>query len=492
MFQEFLDKGKLQQGLHTLRVGFPGKQFSEPLKIEFYIESPIVEATLENVPGTPYNKLLTGEALSKRQDPQEWLKIDLFFHHEGEPIHISLPVTRVIDEQTKRVHFSFQAPIENIPHIPQDDQRYGAPFFAFQVTDEAGNKYYNVLSYAQFVAPGKNHFGVGSVADFLVQKFKGEKDSNTVMDFQLVPTASSAKRFYEGQPALTLKVNASAKNINKLQWTHLPDEIRPTQPLTLIYRNDQQLTISFGNTFTDGNVPQDQHINYQVAQASRDGTLYESNIVESPFPPHDSSLDVSTIAKKNRNMALVIGNARYESSPLRNPANDALDIASVLRGMGFDVDLRIDIKHQEMAVAIDTFVKKSSREKGAKLFYFAGHAISISGEDFVIPIDAKISKEQDVKYRSIPVRDIMDKLLDVIDTKSAFIAYATSPGSVAGDGTGRNGVFTEEILKEIRHHGIEIHQLFKKVRDSVRQKTNGKQVPWFNSSTTHDFYFSPS
>ena len=201
VFQEFLDKGKLQQGLHTLRVGFPGKQFSEPLKIEFYIESPIVEATLENVPGTPYNKLLTGEALSKRQDPQEWLKIDLFFHHEGEPIHISLPVTRVIDEQTKRVHFSFQAPIENIPHIPQDDQRYGAPFFAFQVTDEAGNKYYNVLSYAQFVAPGKNHFGVGSVADFLVQKFKGEKDSNTVMDFQLVPTASSAKRFMrDSQP----------------------------------------------------------------------------------------------------------------------------------------------------------------------------------------------------------------------------------------------------------------------------------------------------
>ena len=218
--------------------------------------------------------------------------------------------------------------------------------------------------------------------------------------------------------------------------------------------------------------------------------------------------------------ALVIGNGNYRSSPLKNPVNDALDMSAALRRLGFSVTVKTDADQRVMEDAIRQ-LGRTLTAGGVGLFYYAGHGIQVQGRNYLIPVGADIVKEPDVKYEAVDAGRVLaymedagnnlniiildacrdnpfarsfrsgDKGLARMDAPTgSIVAYATSPGSVAADGSGRNGLYTAKLLKHMLTPGITIERALKNVRIEVASASNRKQIPWESSSLMGDFYFT--
>jgi len=224
-----------------------------------------------------------------------------------------------------------------------------------------------------------------------------------------------------------------------------------------------------------------------------------------------------------KRLALVIGNGDYLMGPLTNPVNDARSMARALRNVGFDVMLRENVSNQ-------TELKRVIREFGQKLkdyevgmFYYAGHGIQKDGYNFLVPVNAQINSEEEVEYECVDAGFVV-ALMDAADSRvniivldacrnnpfartfrstrqglvsmnapaGTIIAYATSPGKTALDGSGVNGLYTQELLYQIQRPGLKIEDVFKNVRIEVMRKSDNQQVPWESSSLTGDFYFKPT
>lgn len=222
-----------------------------------------------------------------------------------------------------------------------------------------------------------------------------------------------------------------------------------------------------------------------------------------------------------RRVALVIGNSSYRTSPLPNPVNDARDLAQVLGDLKFEVMYQENLGQKELRAAMRTFGEKI-RAGGVGLFYYAGHAVQLNGRNYLIPVNARISKEAEIEPESVDVsflltqmetaqnhmnivildacrnnpfanrfRSVANNLAPLDAPSGTLIAYATAPGSEAWDGQGRNSVYTRELLKTIRTAGLSIEEVFKNVRVSVQQQTQGRQIPWESSSLLREFFFCP-
>ncbi len=218
-------------------------------------------------------------------------------------------------------------------------------------------------------------------------------------------------------------------------------------------------------------------------------------------------------------LALVVGNSAYSTSPLRNPVNDARAMAEGLTNAGFEVILREDLSQNDMKRAIREFGRRL-RNGGVGLFYYAGHGVQVEGRNYLIPVNAVINSEPEVEYESVDVGFVLAQMesarsrlnIVILDAcrdnpfarsyRSAvrglasidaplgtLIAYSTAPGSVASDGDGDHGLFTEELIRNLQVPGLKIEDVFKRVRVGVQEKTAGRQVPWESSSLTGDFYF---
>jgi hypothetical protein len=219
--------------------------------------------------------------------------------------------------------------------------------------------------------------------------------------------------------------------------------------------------------------------------------------------------------------ALVIGNGAYSVSPLKNPVNDSEDMAQLLEQLNFMVIHRHDIGLREMETSVREF-GHMLETGGTGLFYYAGHGMQVEGRNYLIPVDAVIESESDVRFEALDVGRVLGKMEDagnglnivILDAcrdnpfargfrstrsglarmdapRGTLIAYATAPGSVAADGDGRNGIYTRNLLSYIATPGMPVEQVFKNVRIGVIRDTNQKQVPWETSSLTGDFYFAP-
>ena len=219
-------------------------------------------------------------------------------------------------------------------------------------------------------------------------------------------------------------------------------------------------------------------------------------------------------------VALVIGNASYKDSPLRNPVNDAKDIAETLKGLGFKVILRINSDRRQMIEAVREF-GSSIKRGGVGLFYYAGHGVQSRGKNFLMPVGARIEGEGDLEFEAMDANMVLAQMdeaanrvnIVVLDAcrdnpytrsfrsankglaqmdsvKGSFIAYSTAPGSVAADGIGRNGTYTKHLLTSLRQSDTKIEEVFKRVRLEVARETGNKQIPWDSSSLLVDFYFS--
>ncbi len=226
------------------------------------------------------------------------------------------------------------------------------------------------------------------------------------------------------------------------------------------------------------------------------------------------------VAQAERRVALVIGNSAYKAAPLKNPVNDARDIAASLKALGFEVTLLPDATHKQMEAAVREF-GLSLRQGGVGLFYYAGHGIQVGGENYLVPVDAVIQTESDVKFGSLNAGLVLGKMEDagnalnivILDAcrnnpfarsfrsaeaglakmdapTGSIIAYATAPGSVASDGVGKNGVYTRHLLETMRTPGLSITDVFMRVRMGVVADTAKKQVPWESSSLTGYFYLT--
>jgi len=222
-----------------------------------------------------------------------------------------------------------------------------------------------------------------------------------------------------------------------------------------------------------------------------------------------------------RRIALVIGNAKYKEAPLVNSVNDARDMAAALQRTGFEVIMAIDATQKEMNRAIAKFGDRLTTDSVA-LFYYAGHGMQVRGKNYLIPIDAEIKSESSVRVESVDVDGVLDQLstsdlnVVILDAcrnnpferranrsvgaaglaqmeapKGSLIAYATAPGRTAADGEGRNGLYTQALLKYVQEPGLTIEQVFKNVRREVARATRDGQIPWESSSMTGDFYFLP-
>ena len=227
-----------------------------------------------------------------------------------------------------------------------------------------------------------------------------------------------------------------------------------------------------------------------------------------------------SISAQERRIALVIGNSAYKSSPLSNPVNDATDMAAALKKLGFSVKLGINADQKSMEDSIRAFGKEL-RSGDVGLFYFAGHGLQVHGRNYLIPVDANIESEADVKYESVDVGRVLSQMYEaenglnivILDAcrdnpyarsfrtnekglakmdapTGSILAYATAPGSVAADGAGRNGLYTSMLLKHMMEPNLTIERVFKRVRIDVVKSSGKVQIPWESSSLMGDFYFN--
>lgn len=222
-------------------------------------------------------------------------------------------------------------------------------------------------------------------------------------------------------------------------------------------------------------------------------------------------------------VALVVGNSKYKDAPeLKNPANDAKGVGDALRAAGFEVNTLLDTGREQLIDAIRNYVRAMEQKKAVGLFYFAGHGVQLAWRNYMLPIDAVIDKIDDVGKQSVDIARLMEGLtkagnpmnviildacrenpfgkdfrvehkgLSQMDAPThTILAYATSPGNVASDGDGANGLYTENLLREMRVPEAKIEDVFKRVRLGVRRKTNGAQIPWESTSLEDDFWFLP-
>ena len=223
--------------------------------------------------------------------------------------------------------------------------------------------------------------------------------------------------------------------------------------------------------------------------------------------------------------ALVIGNSHYQAvRQLPNAVHDAASVSDFLKSAGFDVTTALDLDQAGMRRAVQDFAQRLASkddQKTVALLYFAGHGVQVDGENYLVPVDAKITGEADIPLAAVRFGDIMNTLerigkktrlifLDacrdnpfgdaaaphglaiVTAPADSLVVYSTSPGATAEDGTGANSPFTEALLSAGKKPGELIEETIKDMRVAVNAETVGRQIPWDVSSLVEPFAFFPA
>jgi tetratricopeptide (TPR) repeat protein len=277
------------------------------------------------------------------------------------------------------------------------------------------------------------------------------------------------------------------------------------------------------------NTPAQNNTEKKPAGNTNGGNGQIQLVQEAPETNSNSMSVVSALAeayKDEKRYALVIGNGNYskEIGTLKNPVNDATDIATELRKSNFDVQLLTNATYIQIREAMRKFqdrLTNGPQDQTVGLFYYAGHGVQYQDENYLVPIDANVKFEDDIVRMCFPVqrmvlnnmentnsrmniiildacrnnpfpatnRSVGGGLAEMKRARGSFIAYATAPGSVASDGTGRNGLYTQELLKALKKPNLTIEQVFKDVRMNVLKLSGEKQYTWDSSNIIGEFYF---
>jgi len=233
----------------------------------------------------------------------------------------------------------------------------------------------------------------------------------------------------------------------------------------------------------------------------------------------------------DKRVAFVVGNAAYKSvAPLPNPAVDAKSMARVLRNVGFDVVEGVNLSRDAMTAKLLEFGKKAEGADVA-VFFYAGHGIAIDGTNYLLPVDADLKSEMDVKLgaainvdltleqtmseakvklvfldacrdnpfaakirsaRTTRSVNVATGLAEMKSGEGTLIAFATGPGQTALDGKqGTNSPFTRALIANVAQPGVEIQQAMTKVRAQVNEETSKSQLPWGHTNLIGSVYLNP-
>jgi uncharacterized caspase-like protein len=235
-------------------------------------------------------------------------------------------------------------------------------------------------------------------------------------------------------------------------------------------------------------------------------------------------------ANAERRVAFVVGNGAYQhATKLPNPTVDAKAMAALLRNVGFEVIEGTDLGREGIAARLSEFAAKTQGADVA-LFFYAGHGIAVNGKNYLIPVDAELNSELDIKLgaavdievtldqtmtdakvklvfldacRDNPFADkirsaartrsvtVSSGLAEMKSSEGTLIAFATGPGQKALDGKqGENSPFTRALLNNLAEPGVEIRHALTKVRAQVSEETSKRQLPWENTNLTGFFYMN--
>jgi len=219
-------------------------------------------------------------------------------------------------------------------------------------------------------------------------------------------------------------------------------------------------------------------------------------------------------------VALVIGNGAYAAAPLANPVNDARAVGTLFGQAGFTVASHFDAPRADMLAAIERFGAAVRRpETKQVVFYYAGHGAQLDWRNYLLPVDAVVERQEHMKQRCIDLGLLLGQLSAAKDKTfivildacrnnpfglayrpehkglsqfdapvGSLLAYATSPGNVASDGDGQNGLYTENLVRELSRRGTRIEDALKRVRLNVRLASHGAQIPWETTSLESDVF----
>jgi hypothetical protein len=235
---------------------------------------------------------------------------------------------------------------------------------------------------------------------------------------------------------------------------------------------------------------------------------------------NDSAQAASQDAEQR--VALVIGNSSYQNAAqLANPGNDAQSMAEFLNAAGFEVISATNLTQNDMVRVVQDFSAKVAARgpNTVAMVYYAGHGVQLEGENYLIPIDAKVASPTELVNDSLRLVDVMATLeaipsrvrivmldacrnnpfpsvvdagrgLAIVDAPNgSIVGYSTAPGTEAQDGSDGHSPYTSAFLRLARQPNLPIEQLFKRVRLEVNHTTEGVQTPWESSSLTSEFYF---
>jgi uncharacterized caspase-like protein len=228
-----------------------------------------------------------------------------------------------------------------------------------------------------------------------------------------------------------------------------------------------------------------------------------------------------TAARTASRVALVIGNGHYPdaAAPLDQSINDARALTETLRHDGFDVDVVEDASKDDMARAVERMKSKIGPDTVAMLF-FGGYGIQVGRESFMIPVDATIWREADIRRSGVSVEAVLEMMkaqgarakLVVIDASrrnpyerrfrafshglapidapdNALVLSSATPGKVADDGNGEHSVLVSELLGHLGAHEAGAESVFNKTRVAISKASDGAQVPSVSSSLSEDVRF---
>lgn len=229
------------------------------------------------------------------------------------------------------------------------------------------------------------------------------------------------------------------------------------------------------------------------------------------------SISVAAQAPLDIRVALIIGNAAYMNAPsLANSGNDAREMAKTMRKLGFKVIDVVDGDKRTMDKALEEIQKLLNAQQAIAMLYYAGHGLQLDWRNYMVPIDANLRRAQDVPIQTIDIEKVIrvfssaqtrmniivldacrdnpfpgstttNGLAQMDAPPGTYLAFATAPGNVAEDGdqASGHGLFTQFLIKELKTPA-RIEDVFKRVRLQVRQKSQGRQIPWDSSSLEED------
>ncbi|MFM0200667.1 caspase family protein [Paraburkholderia fungorum] len=223
-------------------------------------------------------------------------------------------------------------------------------------------------------------------------------------------------------------------------------------------------------------------------------------------------------------VSLVVGNSAYPGMQLRNSVNDARAVSGLLASAGFNVDMQLEVTQRALIEAVERF-GKAIKYGGTKLavFFYAGHGVQLDWRNYLLPVDARVSTGDELKARCVDLGLLLNAFADAKDKThvvildacrndpfggsykpaqaglsqvdapvGSLLAYSTSPGSVAFDGDRKNGLYTENLIREWSRRDANLENALKRVRLNVRLESQGKQIPWESTSLESEVFIFDS